>query len=92
MHRSYRAVPSIGVVFLVATMSGACSTASDVGEVVIHNHDPVSGEESPWIGLGWEPSDDGEVLFLGEPTSPRGLADGTPMGYFVHDELCLTSQ
>jgi hypothetical protein len=71
-------------------MSGACSTASDVGEVVVHEWDPNSEDGNPWVGLIWEPSDDGEILFLGEPTSPRGLASGTPMGYFVHDELKLS--
>jgi hypothetical protein len=88
----HRAIALIGVVLLVATMSGACSTATDVGGVVVHNWDPVSGEESPWIGLIWESSSSDEVLFLAEPTSPRGLAPETPMGYFVHDELNLSAR
>ena len=91
MQRLRRVAMYLGVGLLVATMSGACSADVEVGEVVVHNWEPIAGDESQWIGLIWAHSGEGEILFLGEPTSPRGLAEGAPMGYFVHDSLQLSS-
>jgi hypothetical protein len=71
MRRLHRLVAWFGVVLLIAAMSAACSTARDVGEVVVHEWDPNSEDGNPWVGLIWEPSDDGEILFLGEPTFPH---------------------